>query len=79
MFAALLGTKFGQWLFVGAVIALAVAIFVVKVFNAGRSSALTDGMEAQLRNVKARQDEENRVRTARDAERKRMRDAWTRS
>ncbi len=78
MIALLLGSKIGRYVVAGVGIALAIGLFVIRVFAAGRKSALVDGMERQLNNVKARQNAENTLRVAPDAERQRMRDKWTR-
>lgn len=61
-----------------AAIAGAVLLVLLRVHNAGRAAERIEGMSRQLDNVRKRDDVENRLAGADAAERKRLRDKWTR-
>lgn len=74
--------RFGLPLLLKALAGLAIVGAVLAVLvgakNAGRTAERVEGMRRQLDNVKERQDVESHVAGADPAERKRLRDKWTR-
>lgn len=78
MLTLFLGSKIGRYALAGAVAVLAITIFIARVFAAGKKSALIDGMEQQLKNVKAKQDVQADLSRATDARKQQLRDKWTR-
>ena len=84
MIAAALGLISGAWgkavpyLIVGGVALVAVALFVLKVFGAGKAAAKAEATLKTLQQAKEARNVENRVDGAGADELGRLRDKWTR-
>lgn len=84
MIAAALGLLSGIWgkaapyLIIAGVVALAVGLFVLKVFGAGKAAAKAEAAMKALQQVKEARNVENRVDGADAAELERLRKKWTR-
>lgn len=84
MIAAALGLISGAWgkavpyLIVGGVALVALALFVLKVFGAGKAAAKAEATMKTLQQAREARNVENRVDGASAAERERMRNKWTR-
>ena len=84
MIAAALGLISGAWgkavpyLIVGGVALVAAALFVLKVFGAGKAAAKAEATMKTLQQAREARNVENRVDGASAAERERMRNKWTR-
>lgn len=63
---------------VGLAIAGAVAAVLLGARQSGKTAARFEGAKDQLKNVRTRTDVENDLGRASDADRKRLRDRWTR-
>ena len=84
MIGAALGLISGAWgkavpyLIVGGVALVALALFVLKVFGAGKAAAKAEATMKTLQQAREARNVENRVDGASAAERERMRNKWTR-
>lgn len=76
MLALIKGFGLKAWGIAAAVVAVLVGLW--RVYAAGKTAARVEGMEDQLSNVKERADVEDRVNRASDADRRKLRDKWTR-
>lgn len=76
MIALLKGVSLKAWGIIAAV--LAVLLALLKAFDAGYSKAEAKGQKHQLDNAKVRHETDAAVDRADPAERKRLRDKWTR-
>jgi uncharacterized protein YfeS len=77
MIAALWG-RFAPYLIVAGVVAVAVVLFALKVFGAGKAAAKAEATLKTLQQAKEARNVENRVDGADPAELERMRKRWTR-
>ena len=77
MIAALWG-RFAPHLIVAGVVAVAVLLFIAKVFGAGKAAAKAEATLKTLQQAKEARNVENRVDGADPAELERLRRKWTR-
>ena len=77
MIAALWG-RFAPYLIVAGIIAVAVVLFVAKVFGAGKAAAKAEATLKTLQQAKEARNVENRVDGAGADELERLRKKWTR-
>ena len=75
---ALLWGRFAPYLIVAGVVAVAVVLFVAKVFGAGKAAARAEATLKTLQQAKEARNVENRVDGADPAELERLRRKWTR-
>lgn len=84
MIAAALGLISGAWgkaaryLIIGGIVAVAVVLFIAKVFGAGKAAAKAEATLKTLQQAKEARNVENRVDGASADELERMRNKWTR-
>jgi hypothetical protein len=76
MIALLRGVSLKVWGYVA--VAAAAALFVLRVWSAGRKSAQVDGLKNQLDNVKVRNETDAAIERATPGERERLRRKWER-
>lgn len=74
----LLWGRFAPYLIAAGVIGVAVVLFVLKVFGAGKAAAKAEATMKTLQQAKEARNVETRVDGADSAELERMRDKWTR-
>jgi Na+/H+-dicarboxylate symporter len=77
MIAALWG-RFAPYLIVAGVVAVALVLFVARVFGAGKAAAKAEATLKTLQQAKEARNVENRVDGADPAELERLRNKWTR-
>lgn len=70
--------KAAPYLILAAAVAVAVVLFIAKVFGAGKAAAKAEATMETLKRVREARNVENRVDGADPAERDRLRSKWTR-
>ena len=75
---AVLWGRFAPYLIVAGVVAVALVLFVARVFGAGKAAAKAEATLKTLQQAKEARNVENRVDGADPAELERLRNKWTR-
>ncbi len=78
LFLSSLWGRFAPYLILAAAVAVAVVLFIAKVFGAGKAAAKAEATMEALKRVREARDVENRVDAARADELERLRNKWTR-
>jgi len=78
LFLATLWGRAAPYLIIAGVVAVAIVLFIAKVFGAGKAAEKADATLKTLQQAKEARNVENRVDGASPAERGRMRNKWTR-
>jgi hypothetical protein len=78
LFLASLWGRFAPYAIIAGVVAVALVLFIAKVFGAGKAAAKAEATLKTLQQAKEARNVENRVDGADPAELERLRNKWTR-
>ena len=78
LFLGALWGKAAPYLIIAGIVAVALLLFILKVFGAGKAAAKAEATMKTLQQAKEARNVENRVNGASAAERERMRRKWER-